>query len=98
MFAADFDTIAADWPQTLTVNGTTVSAVVHDVVKDGGEVQIAGVDDVLTLEAQIKLADFTTAPTIGDKATYNAVEYRIVRFLDSACGVVRTIYMEEVGG
>lgn len=96
MLADDFDYIRDDLPQTITFGTTSVSAVVHDLEHTNDEVGLAGVDVQYALEATYLKTDFTTQPTTGDLVTYSSVQYRVVRWRDSACGLTRSLFLEQV--
>ncbi len=96
MFAADFQSMKDDWPQTIVFDGASYGAVVHDVDRGNDSLQDAGFMADFSLQVDIEVSDFSTLPTVGDTVTYSGDDYRVVRFKDSACGVVRSLFMEDM--
>lgn len=77
---------------TVTFGGTSYTMAVGDTTSSRDRDMGGYMDDVdLTLVAL--LADYDTAPTVGDRITYGGTVYRVQRQQDDPHGVTRSLYM-----
>ena len=95
MFTRNFDQVRAHMPHTVTVGSTTKNAVVSGITRTKEDLVAGGhfPDDVF--EAHIRVSEWGTLPTIGDRITTSAlsgVTFKVQRFETDPSGAVRILY------
>lgn len=94
MLTADLAAVVADIPQTITIGGVTRRAVVGDVSKAKTDLDAGGFIPDIGIEVHLFRSDWATLPVIGDTATFNSVEYRIIRTATDPAGTSLRVFLE----